>query len=91
MSTAIERRKYTVPQLARLWGVSTNKVVSFIRRGDLRAVNLASHRSTRPRYYVDIDDVAAFEASRQVVPDGGESTTRKLRRRTPGTVKEFFS
>ena len=86
----MERRKLTVPQLSRVWGVSTNKVLEFVRRGELRAINLASHRSTRPRYAIDIADIAAFEKSRQVVPDGGEATTPKLRRRAPGTVKEYF-
>jgi hypothetical protein len=90
MASDVERRKLTVPQLAREWGVSTQKIVGFIRRGELRAVNLASHRSTRPRYAIDIDDIASFERARQVVPDGGESSTRGLQRRGPGKVKEYF-
>jgi hypothetical protein len=90
MATAIEKRKLTAPQLAKLWGVSTHKVIHFIRTGELRAVNLASSVSNRPRYAIDVDDVRRFEAARQVVPDGGESTTGKLRRRATAGVKEYF-
>jgi hypothetical protein len=85
----IERRKFSVPQVARLWGVSTHKVLHFIRTGELRAINLAASRSNRPRYMIDRDDLERFEVARQVIPDGGETTTRKLRRRAAG-VKEFF-
>jgi hypothetical protein len=90
MPAITERRKYTVPQLARLWGVSTNKILAFVRSGELRATNLALHTSARPRYAIDIADIEAFEAARAVVPDGGESATRRLRRRAASNVKEFF-
>jgi hypothetical protein len=86
----IERRKLTVPQVAKLWGVSTKKVNFFVRTGQLKAINLASNTSNRPRYSVDLCDIAAFEQTRRVVPDGGESTTRKLRRLATGNVKQFF-
>ena len=89
MSAITERRKLTPPQLAKQWGVSTAKVVAFIRSGELRAINLAKSRCNRPRYTIDVEDVQRFEEARQVVPDGGESTTRKLRRQAAG-VKDFF-
>jgi len=87
-NTAIERRKLTVPQLAKLWGVATKKVLGFIRSGELRAVNLASQSSSRPRYAIDRVDIDAFELARQVVPDAGNRATRK-RSVQPG-VKQFF-
>ena len=90
MATAIEKRKLTAPQVAKLWGVSTHKVLHFIRTGELKACNLAANTSNRPRFAIDVADIASFEASRQVIPDGGESTTTKLRQRTPQGVKNFF-
>lgn len=90
MATAIEKRKLTVPQVAKLWGVSTHKVLYFIRTGELRAINLAARTCNRPRYSIDVQDIEAFEQARQVIPDGGESTTRKLRRRAVGNITEFF-
>lgn len=90
MATLIEKRKLTVPQVAKLWGVSTHKVIHFIRQGELRAINLSASRGNRVRYSIDIADVEAFERSRQVIPDGGESTTRRLRRRAAAGGKEYF-
>lgn len=86
----LKRTKRTPPQLAKEWGVSTKKVLDFIRTGELRAVNLAASNRNRPRYVIDVADIEAFERSRQVIPDGGESTTRKLRRRATSEVKKFF-
>lgn len=83
-------RKLTPPKLAKLWGVSTSKVLAFIRSGELKAINLATHRHNRAWYSIDVSDIEAFERSRQVIPDHGKSSTRKLRRRAAGTVKEFF-
>jgi hypothetical protein len=90
MATLIEKRKLTVPQVARLWGVSSHKVIHFIRTGELKAINLAASRTNRVRYSIDLADIEAFELSRQVVPDGGLSTTKRLRRRAAANVKEFF-
>jgi hypothetical protein len=90
MPSTIERTKLTPPQLADRWGVSTAKIITFIRRGELRAINVATRRGTRPRYLIDVADIKSFESGRQVVPDGGESTTRKLRRQAASNVKEFF-
>jgi hypothetical protein len=86
----MKRRKISPPALAQRWGCGPSKVINLIRRGELRAINLATDPHSRPRYMIDLADVAAFEQSRQVVPDGGESTTRKLRRRAQGDVKKFF-
>lgn len=90
MASAIERRKLTVPHVAKLWGVSTHKVMHFIRIGELKAINLARSTRNRPRYVIDVDDLNRFEQGRVVVPDGDELTTSRLRRRTARSVKEFF-
>ena len=89
MALIIDRKKLTVPQLARIWGVSTNKVVGFIRSGELRATNLATSQSGRPRYAIDVADIQTFEAARAVVPTA-KATTSKLRRRAPQNVKKYF-
>ena len=84
---SLQRRKLTVPQLASQWGVASKKIIAFIRDGELRATNLASRGTTRPRYAIDVDDVAAFERARQVVPT--VPSTQRLRRRAAANVKEF--
>jgi hypothetical protein len=86
----LERQKLTPPQLAKLWGCSVQKIIWFIRSGELRAITLATSRSGRPRYAIDLDDIAAFERARQVVPDGGETTARERRAKSLGNVTQFF-
>ena len=68
------RQKFTPPEIARAWGIDRQKVWKWILAGELGAMNAATPGSTRPRYLVDRDDLAAFEAARTVRPqeDGGQ-------------------
>lgn len=85
----IERRKFSPPQVARMWGVSTAKIIGWIQSGQLRAINVAEGPKKRPRYLIDRADIQIFETSRAVVPIDGPATT-KLRRRANQNVKEYF-
>jgi excisionase family DNA binding protein len=81
-------RKLTPPEVARRYGVSHDKVLSWIRSGELRAVNITTTLGGRPRYVIDEVDLAAFEARRAVgttVPANG-----KRRKRIAEGVIEFF-
>lgn len=82
--------KVTPPELAALWGVSPAKVLRLIRTGELRAINLATSLGHRPRYAIDVADVAAFELSRTVVPEGNVAKTIRQRRHEPNTTKDYF-
>jgi hypothetical protein len=64
MSTAV--RKLTPPQVAKQWGVAPEKIVAWIRSGELKAIDASTSRGKRPRYLIDIKDLAAFEQSRLV-------------------------
>jgi hypothetical protein len=68
MSTVtLEKRKLTPPQVSLIWGVSTEKILAFIRSGELKAMNAASPgRDQRPRYLIDIGDLADLERRRTV-------------------------
>ena len=68
------RQKFTPPEIARAWGIDPIKVLQWIHSGQLRAMDGATPGSMRPRYLVDRDDLAAFEAARTVCPqeDGGQ-------------------
>ena len=68
MSQPIEPRKLTPPQLARRLGVGPDKVLNWIRTGELRAINAATKPNGRPRYLIDIEDLRAFENRRAVTP-----------------------
>jgi excisionase family DNA binding protein len=80
------RSKLTPPEVARLWGVSPDKVLAWIRAGELRAVNAATTQHGRPRYLIDRADLAAFEQRRAATP----APAAGRRRRTPAQVIEFF-
>ena len=66
--------------VATILGVADQKILDWIHSGELRAANLARHSNGRPRYAIDIDDLAEFERRRQVVPDAGQKEIRKPRR-----------
>jgi hypothetical protein len=83
---APRKTKVSPPQLAAQWGVDVHKIIGWIRSGELRAVNLATRRDGRPRYAIDVADLAAFEAARAVTPP----TPRIRRRRTDPSVIQFF-
>lgn len=60
-----QRTKLTPPEVARRWGVSSDKVRSWIENGELRAINLAARLRGRPRYRIDLADLLAFERVRE--------------------------
>ena len=78
---AVKRRNSNPPEIARRYGVANKTVLDWIRQGELVALNLARRGSKRPRYSVTPEALERFELSRQVVADGGLSTTQMLRRR----------
>jgi hypothetical protein len=86
----VQKRKRSVPEVAKLWGVSTKKVLHFVKTGQLKAINLAASPSNRPRYAIDIEDIEKFERSREVVPEANRCAARKSRRPKPREVKQFF-
>ena len=61
------RQKLTPPELARTWGIKPDKVLAWIRSGELRAINVATDQLGRPRYLIDPNEVEAFEQRRAVV------------------------
>jgi len=54
----------TPPELAHEWGVSPDKILGWIRSGELRASNLATTQSGRPRYRIDREAITEFKNKR---------------------------
>lgn len=77
----------TPAQLADRYGVGVEKVVRWIKSGELRALNLAASLTGRPRYRIPADAIAAFEAARSVLP---QPPAPKPRRKSRPEVIEFF-
>lgn len=88
MSQPIEPRKLTPPQLARRLGVGVDKVLNWIRTGELRAINGATNPHGRPRYLIDVTDVELFEAARRVVPK--KPSPIRARHSGPAKFTKFF-
>ncbi|MHC4647021.1 MAG: helix-turn-helix domain-containing protein [Planctomycetota bacterium] len=58
--------EYLTPaEVARRWGVSRDKVAAWIRRGQLRAINMATEAGRRPRWRIPISAIDDFEALRE--------------------------
>jgi excisionase family DNA binding protein len=83
-----ECKKLTPPQLARRFGVGPDKVLAWIRSGELPAINGAAKPNGRPRYLIDKADVEAFEAQRQVRPK--KLIPASIRHRKPSDTIKFF-
>jgi hypothetical protein len=62
------REGYSVADLCARWKVGPTKVLGFIDRGELVAVNVSTHTSGRPQYRIVPEEVARFEALRSAVP-----------------------
>jgi hypothetical protein len=80
-------RYLTPPQLAERYGVDPNKVLGWIRRGELAAVNVATTTGGRPRWRVSPEALAAFEAARAAGP--APHITRIRRRKDPNVIEYF--
>jgi hypothetical protein len=74
----------TPPELAARYGVKPAKIISAIRRGELRALDLAERGSSRPRFRISPEAIADFERRRSAAP-----LPRPIRRRRPAAIKEF--
>jgi hypothetical protein len=90
METAtIQRQKYTPPQLARLWGCATETILAHIRSGELRAVDVVTPgHSRRPRYKIDVADIAIFEQRREVRP--APTKPRRVRKRRDDGITGYY-
>jgi len=77
---------WTPPELAREWGISPDKILTWIRSGELRAVNIATTQLGRPRYQIDAEAIESFKRNRASRP---APKPPKKRRSQPGVI-EFF-
>ena len=68
-------------------GINVIKVLTWIRSGELRAVNVATCAGRLPRWRISPAELEAFDAARAAVPK--IPVTRRPRRKN-GHVVEFF-
>jgi transposase len=78
-------RGLTVPEVAQRYRVGEDKVRSWIRRGELKAINTATVLCGRPRWVILPNALAAFERSRASTPP-----PKPARRRRQVDVIDYF-
>lgn len=71
----------TPADVAARWGVAHDKVLEFIKTGELAAFNVASKRSSRPQYRINESAIAAFEERRSGRDPARSVPLPKTRRR----------
>ncbi len=81
------KMKLRPADIAERWGISIAKVISWIRSGELRAINAATTQVGRPRFLIDPADLEAFEQRRAVVPPPEPAPRR--RKKDPEIVEYF--
>lgn len=80
-----ERQFFSPPEVGKLLGVDANKVIGWIRSGELPAINAATTLcGARPRYRVSREALEAFQRRRAVVP-----SVRPPRRKKGGDLSRF--
>jgi len=80
-----ERPFYSVRDVAELLGVRTHAVLTLIRSGQLRAIDVSLRPGGRPRWRIMPDDLDGFIARRT-----HQATIRVRRRKRPTQVKQYF-
>lgn len=77
----------TPPQVAKQLGVSPDKILAWIRKGELRATNAATSQGGRPRYKISEENLTKFQEMRQNVKPPAKPSRR--RKKDPN-VTEYF-
>ncbi len=87
---ANETPSITPGELAKYWGVSHDKVLNWIRNGQLKAINVASSPNVRPRYRITEEGIADFQRVREENAQPKVNIPKQRRRKPVGDVIEFF-
>ncbi len=82
------KRFLTPPAIGKILGCGSDKILSLIRSGELRAVNLANG-SNRPRWKVDPDDLQALLERKSNAALSQSPAPQTTRRRIPKAPKQY--
>jgi excisionase family DNA binding protein len=76
------------PEAGERLGVAAEKVIAWIKAGELRATNVATRLGGRPRWRIHEADLEAFLAARSAV--SASAPTRRTPRQKPVDVTAYF-
>lgn len=77
---------FNVRELTERYGVGEHTVLGWIRRGELRAIDVSRCRGGRPRWRISAEALAAFEIARTQAPPA----PRARRKKQPPEVIQFY-
>ncbi|NQT14232.1 MAG: helix-turn-helix domain-containing protein [Planctomycetes bacterium] len=80
-----DRAFYKVKRTAELLGIQQHGVLSLIKSGELRAVDVSLTQGGRPRWRIMPDDLDGFLLRRT-----HQTPAPRRRRRKPADVKKYF-
>ena len=81
-------RYVSPPAYAKRLGVDPIKVLAWIKRGELRAINVATATTGRPRYRIPLDAICEFEQRRSETATT-KAAKRKKNHRDDSFIKYF--
>jgi excisionase family DNA binding protein len=76
----------TVKEVAALLGIRQHAVLTLIRNGSLRAIDVSLRQGGKPRWRIMPDDFEGFLARRTHQPAG----PRRRRRKQPANITRYF-
>jgi hypothetical protein len=79
---------FTPPQLAEEFGVDADKILGWIRSGQLIAINMVTTTGGRPRYRISAEEAQAFQKRRSSAPPP-KSSPRTKTSKDDGTIKFY--
>jgi hypothetical protein len=92
--SAADTTYFNPAQVAEMWGVSRDKVLEFIRTGELEAFNVASKKSRRPQFKIPLTALQAFQERRsgrdpaRFLPP--QPSSRRTSRKSSSGGHEYF-
>jgi excisionase family DNA binding protein len=80
---------YSIREICERFAVGDHTVLTWIRRRELKAIDVSRKPGGRPKWRITREALAAFEALRTPTP--APPPPRSRRRKRPGGVVEFTS
>ena len=81
----------TPPELAEHLGVKASKVITWIKNGELEALNVATDPGGRPRFRISREAVKKFEQRRATQPLPKPPKKYRRRKNTDGGFVEYIT
>lgn len=78
-------KTYSIREIRERYGVGEHTVLAWVRRGELRAIDVSRKPGGRPKWRITQEALDAFEAHRTPTPPPS-----RAKRRRPAGVIEYY-